>query len=270
MRQAAQDAAEGSALVADDRDHGKTWLVRRDELCLSLLVAVLEDPSWRYRPDLSESAVLTYLTAQAMAVFPPWMLGRVGSKLRAPHVFPLIKSKCYGDDGRKSCMKQNHSCMRRVFDMSKGPYRKAWLVGARGARAVVRDSAANVELFSLHDLQPHLRAMMQGLVAPPAEQCQRCSCQLAGLSLVAADIDQAYEACGASLVQEAWEATVCRYRAKKRPLQLWCARVRATARVCHQVPSQPVGSPFHLPEFPELLHHIHILLWSWSLDLYLR
>ena len=77
----------GATLVADDRDHGKAWVVQEDELALALLHAVLNDPAGRLRRDLQPSDVLAYLVGQALAVLPAWMRGPIGRNLRPPHAF---------------------------------------------------------------------------------------------------------------------------------------------------------------------------------------
>ena len=226
--------AAGMVLAADDRDHGKAWQVKESELCMALLASILEDPHWRLRPELQPGQVLVWLVGQALAVFPQWLLGQKGNKLREPHVFALVKSKCYQDNGAKCCTKPGHSCLRRVFDMSAGPYRRAWLTAGRGARGVVKACAEPIELFSLHDLLPHVKRAVNSLTAPPTSSCSRCSSSITGLQLVAADIDQAYEACEAASVMEAWEALSWVYRAKHQKTSILVAR---RGRDATQVPN---------------------------------
>ena len=127
-------SSSGLAVVGDDRDHGKAWTVQPNELCLALLLAVLMDPNWAIRKDLTGHDVLIYLVAQAMAVFPAWLRGAMGTKLRAPYVFVLIKSKCFSDSGSKCCNKVNHSCMRRVFDMWGGSFSPCMAICCEGSK----------------------------------------------------------------------------------------------------------------------------------------
>ena len=192
---------QGWALIGDDRDAGKVWRVRPEEMFLHMTSAMLDDPAtWCPWPDLHPDQVVSYMWARSKLGLPGWLRKSAAPTCRPPSVFPLVKSKCFLDDGTRRCTKVAHSCWRRVIDCSGLPFARGWKAIARAARAVVRTSGLSRELFNIAQLRPELQEGLLRLNAPPVCKCSRCGAALQGITIVTADIDQAFEACPAEAV----------------------------------------------------------------------
>ena len=193
----------GAVILGDDREANKAWCVDRQELFLYLTSQLLQDKhTWTYRPGLKESDVCTLLLTKSSLGLSAWI--RAGYKgigeVRPACLFLLVKSKCFLDSGVHHCCKVGHSCMRRVIDCSSVPHKMAWCSVARAIRAVARFGGPRCEFFDSSQLRPEVDRMFQELDTAPARCCWRCGLPLAGLSLITADIDQAFEACSSSAV----------------------------------------------------------------------
>ena len=151
-------------LIPDDRDPSKAWVAQPLELAAYLLLQVLQDPQWRVRMDLDADSVLTWLYARAELGLPSFLKRLLrpkgGRSIGHPAMFAFVKSKCYDNQGRRTCRKEGHSCCRRVIDMATVPYSKAWKVVARGLRGVVQASGVSRELFDLKLAVPEFRKML--------------------------------------------------------------------------------------------------------------
>eukprot|EP00971_Amphidinium_carterae_P095330 1886040-Amphidinium_carterae.1 len=91
---------------------------------------MLADSAWLHCPQLSPTMALLLMVSKGNLSLPKWSLGSSrqqvkGSKL--PHLFPLVKSKCFGDDGIKRCCKPGHSFLRRVMSSAHVPWSIYWL-----------------------------------------------------------------------------------------------------------------------------------------------
>ena len=209
----------GAVILEDDREANKAWCVDRQELFLYLTSQLLQDKhTWTYRPGLKESDVCTLLLTQSILGLPAWI--RAGYKgigeVRLACLFLLVKSKCFLDSGVRHCCKVGHSCVRRVIDCSSVPHKMAWCSVARAIRAVARFGGPRCGIFDISQLRPAVDRMFQELDTAPARCCWRCGLPLAGLSLITADIDQAFEALvkiypgpsWSSRIMQTWEITI--------------------------------------------------------------
>jgi len=127
----------GMALVGDDRDASKMWLVEACPMFLHLLSAILADPAWIRMPSISTDDVVRMMWAKCYLGLPAW-LRRGATRCRPPSVFPLIKSKCWADSGIRLCVKAGHSCWRRVIGSGEQPWASGWRTMGRAARGVLR------------------------------------------------------------------------------------------------------------------------------------
>jgi len=108
-------------MLGDERDRGKVWTVKAEEMALGFLQALLSDGAWVHQPNLRPQDVLMMQVARGMYAFPGWLRGRLGEQVEPPRAFPLVKSKCYRDSGEKVCCKAGHLCLRRFIDASQAP-----------------------------------------------------------------------------------------------------------------------------------------------------
>ena len=60
--------------------------------------------------------------------------------------------------------------------------------------------------FNISRVRARIQKAMDGLSAPATCSCQRCGCATGSVSIVTLDADQAFEACSASAVLQAWDA----------------------------------------------------------------
>ena len=91
-----------------------------------------------------------------------------------------------------------------MIDWSSVPHKMAWRSVARAIRAVSRLGGPGCDIFDTSQLRYELDSVFQELDTPPSRCCWRCGCAMSCVSLITADIDQAFEACSASAVLPAW------------------------------------------------------------------
>ena len=127
--------------------------------------------------------------------------------MKPPLLFAFVKSKCFASSGTRVCVKEHHSCMRRVIDMSCGPNAGPWKVMARAVRGVVQASKAGFELFELRDAIPRIREAVASLAGPVSGlvTCQMCQeAMVPELKASTYDVDQAFESCRNDTVVPGW------------------------------------------------------------------
>ena len=84
----------------------------------------------------------------------------------------------------------------------------AWRSVGRAIRTVARLGGP------ISQLRYELDSMFQELDTPPSWCCWRCGCAISCVSLITADIDQAFEACSASAVLPAWRDISLSYESR--------------------------------------------------------
>ena len=199
----------GKAVIGDDKDQSKIWVADRDDLCRYVTECVEMDKSWAKRDDLRPRDVSVWLWARAFWGLPAWLRrGKLVTSggVKFPTVFPLVKGKCFNVTGSRKCEKVGHSCMRRVVDCAGAPGAQGNKVIGRAGRAFLDRSGISAEVFNISTVRARLQQAMDGLSAPATCSCQRCGCVTGSVSIVTLDADQAFEACSASAVLQAWDA----------------------------------------------------------------
>ena len=202
-------------LMGDDRASGKAWLAPKTQVFLYLLWGVLSAVEWCFRPELSKKAAQILEYAKGMAGLPAFLRRRRFPRGSPQHthatMFPLVKSKCHEDTGRKKCEKPGHSCWRRVLDFSRAPFARGWKVISRAARGVVLAIDPSVEVTELKMTGRTFEEMYKKAARSTTGCCERCGVALYGLSALTLDIDQAFEKCDAKVVVPAWGRVAHRY-----------------------------------------------------------
>ena len=199
----------GKAVIGDDKDHSKIWVADRGDLCRYVAECVETDKSWARRDDLRPRDVSVWLWARAFWGLPAWLRrGRLATtgKVKFPTVFPLVKGKCFNVTGSRTCEKAGHSCMRRVVDCAGAPGAKGNVIIGRAGRAFLDSSGISAEVFNISRVRARIQQAMDGLSAPATCLCQRCGRATGSVSIVTLDADQAFEACSAGAVLQAWDA----------------------------------------------------------------
>ena len=209
-------AQGGAAIIGDDRDVGKVWLLDPPAM-MGYLEASLEQDgtNWRRRPDVSPSAAACWIEARGILGLPPWLRRWRSPQQtsRPPVLFPLVKSKCFSDRGFHICRKHLHSCWRRVIDCSSMPFSYGWKVMARAGRCALQSLGWGHELWNPTAAREAIDDMLAGL-APLASHCSRCGCPLHHLTVITADVGQCFEACTPDVASRAWAVTSAAYVAK--------------------------------------------------------
>ena len=108
------------AVVGDDKQAGKVWGIDELELQILVLSDVLKDPHWHLLENFNPGWPMSLMVAKGILGLPEWLrVKKKGLDLSTPPIlFPLIKSKCWSDDGVHVCTKPGHSCLRKVIDIS--------------------------------------------------------------------------------------------------------------------------------------------------------
>ena len=195
----------GDVFLAEDHEANKAWCVDRQELYLYLTSQLLPDKhTWTHRPGLQERDVCTPLAHQVQSgsswLDTCWVLRGWGHSSCLPvptgqiQVLPGL-----GGRGVRRCCTVGHSCMRRVLGCSSVPHKMAWRSVALAIMAA-RLGGPGCEIFGVSQLRFELDSVFQELDTPPSRCCWRCGCATSCVSLITADIDQAFEACSSSAV----------------------------------------------------------------------
>ena len=128
-------------------------------------------------------------------------------------LFPLVKSKCFGDQGNHLCRTHLHSCWRGVIECSSMLVSYGWRVMARAGRCALQSLGWGHELWIPTGARDAIDEMLFEL-APQAIQCARCKCSLHQITAITADVDQCFEACTPDVASKAWAETSSAFVAK--------------------------------------------------------
>ena len=96
--------------------------------------------------------------------------------------------------------------MRRVVDCAGAPGAQGNKIIGRAGRAFLDRSGISAEVFNISRVRARIQYAMDGLSAPATCSCQSVCCATGSVSIVTLDADQAFEACSASAVLQAWDA----------------------------------------------------------------
>ena len=111
-----------------------------------------------------------------------------------PDYYGTVKAKCF-QNGKKTCSKVGHSCLRKVVLFAAWPFRKRWRVIHRGLETVLRPTGIGDEVWSLKEACPILEHRMRFAdVAHGDPYCCRCGCPKSNTVAVTADAGQFFEA----------------------------------------------------------------------------
>ena len=169
--------------------------IDRNYFCISRRNCCKTSIPWTYRPGLQESDVCTLLLTKSVLGLLDWIRAGykgVGDSVPVPAGQPRV---CLGLWVRRC--KVGHSCMRRVIDCSSVPHKLAWRSVGSGLQPALVGPGAKILKFYRGDL---LSTLFQELDTPSPRCCWRCGCSMSCVSLITADIDQAFEACSSSAV----------------------------------------------------------------------
>eukprot|EP00973_Karenia_brevis_P089974 12400332-Karenia_brevis.AAC.1 len=103
--------------------------------------------------------------------------------------------------------------MRRVVDSSASPFKKCWRLIARAARGALRACKLGSEVFDITQAGGIIREKCANLVPSLSPCCLNCKKPLTSITIMTADIDQAYEAIDSAKFQPAWSFVQNRFAA---------------------------------------------------------
>jgi hypothetical protein len=110
-----------------------------------------------------------------------------------PYYYGTVKAKCF-QNGKKTCSKVGHSCLRKVVSFAAWPFRKRWRVIHRGLETVLRRTGIGDEVWSLEACPILEHRMRFADVAHGDPYCCRCGCPKSDTVAVTADAGQFFEA----------------------------------------------------------------------------
>jgi len=188
-------------LIGDDKDKAKSWQILAPELhALLVEQTLLRNTSWSIAPDSDPESLTAQVRQTCINGLPSWLRKGRGNKEsgsnQPPRLFCSVKSKCFDDSGKHTCTKPHHSCLRRILDFSKYPFRTPWKLVARALDVILSAVSCGVGVASLKDLGPRIKQLAHSQSSHSVCQCLRCQAPIQGWNLATADIDQAFEACG--------------------------------------------------------------------------
>ena len=210
------DAVDGGpdyTICGDDKGASRMWRVKTKELHAYMVSSLLEAPGWTLTC-LTLSTVRTFELARAAASLPRFLTRRLDRKHELPMAFPLFKSKCWGDNGSRKCSTPGHSCVRRVINSGSVPFKASWQLVSRAMRAILLKLDVTNELHDLSSFRTTFDRRYQAIQHSrhSTTTCLCCGVPLSGVTLVTADIDQAFEACTTSSVMPACRFFLAAYR----------------------------------------------------------
>ena len=210
---AAVDDCSDYTICGDDKGTSKMWRVKTKELHAYMVSSLLEAPGWTLTR-LTLSTVRAFELARAAASLPPFLTRHLDRKHELPTAFPLFKSKCWGDNGAHKCNKPGHSCVRRVINSGSVPFKSSWQLVSRALRAILVKLDVTNELHDLSSFHSVFDRRYQAIQHSrhSTTTCLCCGVPLSGVTLVTADIDQAFEACTTSSVMPACRFFLAAFR----------------------------------------------------------
>jgi len=116
--------------------------------------------------------------------------------------------------GHPCVSKPLHSCFRRVVNSSGLPFNKSWRVISRALRGVLLSLSVTCEVLDMSIFRKDVDAALGRVLPNSSNICIRCSSPVQSLTVLTADIDQAFEACNADLVCSAWSLFASLYEKK--------------------------------------------------------
>ena len=210
------------ALMQDDRQPGRAWMIPGRELICHLFHELINDTQWEFCPQFSVHDLFQWQAAKAKLGLPSFLQRwprLPGREIGVPTIFAFVKSKCW-QTGVRTCQKAGHSCWRRVLDMATVIHVRGWKVMARATRGVVASLPASHEVPDMAAVRDELRHLCCE-VGPPLPhqwradgslQCLTCAKGISNhFHCLAVDIDQAFEACDAAGLGPEWVRTAARY-----------------------------------------------------------
>ena len=182
-------------LVTDDKNHKKAWGCSFETLReLAAEVAMSRVPAWSPAP-FSRKSVGEFVHGAFATALPAFLKkGPRKKEWRLPTASVQIKGKCFASGLGRTCLDQNHSCLRKVVNWSVAPFAKGWRAIGRAITCMIRRVPGSREVWSLADVPSAIEDRVRSL-QPPSSCCQRPGCNAPKPELVmyAADAPQMFE-----------------------------------------------------------------------------
>ena len=159
----------------------------------------------------------------------------------------------------RRCCRVGHSCMRRVIGLLLSSSQDGLAQRCSGNPNGSTPWWTRVRNFC-SQLRFELDSVFQELDTPPSRCCGRCCCAMSGVSLITADIDQAFGACSSSAVLPARRRISQTYESRFSSNSILVPRGRR--ELCKPGSSQSFGRGWLSFTIPVLARALFSFTWS--------
>jgi len=171
--------------VGDDKGKACGWHVPNLAFTASMYTYVTNSPFWEVTAMTWEQAnkALQHILAELIPSHLHGWLSIDDTTPRLPHMYITVKSKCFDPNGGgRTCVKESHSCCRKIISYASWPKRRNWQMIARAVETTLKHYSHGAEIWRLKDAAKTYRARLTTVEAqahehirgPNACTCQRC------------------------------------------------------------------------------------------------
>lgn len=188
-------AGKQEVICPDDKMKQYKWIVPKKTYFLMMAFFVCVSSAW-CAVDMSVEEAQAWCVALLTAFVPARLrrqFGVVPGRWFLPYCYNSMKPKCFSN-GRRSCEKPGHSCMRRIVSYVKWPARRMWRQAGRALTFILQMTICTDEIWALNTARRDLeRKMARLLPARQAGRCDRCHGACAEIQGITADAGQFFE-----------------------------------------------------------------------------
>ncbi|CAL1165520.1 unnamed protein product [Cladocopium goreaui] len=199
-------AGKQEVICPDDKMKQYKWIVPKKTYFLMMAFFVCVSSAW-CAVDMSVEEAQAWCVALLTAFVPARLrrqFGVVPGRWFLPYCYNSMKPKCFSN-GRRSCEKPGHSCMRRIVSYVKWPARRMWRQAGRALTFILQMTICTDEIWALNTARRDLeRKMARLLPARQAGRCDRCHGACAEIQGITADAGQFFECVSAFEACSAW------------------------------------------------------------------
>ena len=211
-------ALPGHVLVGEDKSSSEGWSVPEGCFQVNQFLYVANSPFWVFA-DMSVAEANSVLQRTLRDLVPlrlhRWLQIDCHTH-RLPHMYHTVKSKCFSQEGcGRTCVKQHHSCVRKIISFACWPKRKQWQLISRAIETIIKRCSSTSEVFRLRDAGRELvdRLMAHASRARAASNyrehfhvCRRCRGPKHVWEGIVADAGQFFETVSPTEVEAAASA----------------------------------------------------------------
>ena len=193
--------SHGMQIMPDDKRKKSCWLVPQQAFAVSLLVYICNSPYWQVLSipvRLAEQRILERLRDGIPEALHQ-RLGLLRKRLTLSHIYTQIKPKCIQSDGSgRTCVREAHSCCRKVQSFARWPHAMMWILCARSVETWCKRYTNTAEIFKMKETATILRRRVAHVAIRWSSsnicKCFRCGMDKPHWAGAVADAGQFFEA----------------------------------------------------------------------------